>query len=51
MWPGWLQYDIDSIDQPTLSPDGNFYDDDTSATASFGTFQGDDRYLYWKEAP
>jgi len=50
-WPSWLQYDIDSVDQPTLTPDGNFYDDDTSATATFGSFQGDDRYLYWRESP
>jgi len=48
VWPSWLQFDYDGVDQ--LS-DGNSYDDNTSATATFGIFRGDDRYLYWREAP
>ncbi|MDT8383716.1 MAG: LamG-like jellyroll fold domain-containing protein [Gammaproteobacteria bacterium] len=48
VWPSWLQYDVDGIDQLL---DGNSYDDDFSATATFGIFRGDDRYLYWREAP
>lgn len=48
VWPSWLQYDYDSIDQLL---DSNFYDDNPSATATFGIFRGDDRYLYWREAP
>ena len=48
VWPNWLQYDVDGVDQLL---DGNIYDDDFSATATFGIFRGDDRYLYWREAP
>ena len=48
VWPTWLKYDFDGVDQ---LGDGNFYDDDPSATATFGIFRGDDRYLYWREAP
>lgn len=48
VWPAWLQYDFDGVDQLL---DGNFYDDDASATATFGIFRGNDRYLYWREAP
>jgi MSHA biogenesis protein MshQ len=48
VWPSWLRYDIDGIDLPL---DGNLYDDNPSATATFGIFRGDDRYLYWREAP
>ena len=48
IWPSWLQYDYDGVDQLL---DGNFYDDNPSATATFGIFRGDDRYLYWREAP
>ncbi|HEC19499.1 MAG TPA: hypothetical protein ENI97_09155 [Gammaproteobacteria bacterium] len=48
VWPSWLQFDYDGVDQ--LS-DGNSYDDNSSATATFGIFRGDDRYLYWREAP
>lgn len=51
VWPSWLQYDLDGIDQPTPLGDGNLYDDDPSVTATFGIFRGDDRYLYWREAP
>ncbi len=51
VWPAWLQYDYDGDDQPTPLGDGNFYDDNPSATATFGIFRGDDRYLYWREAP
>jgi MSHA biogenesis protein MshQ len=51
VWPSWLQYDLDSIDQPVPLGDGNLYDDDPSATATFGIFRGDDRYLYWRESP
>lgn len=47
-WPSWLQYNIDDVDQLL---DGNFYDDNPSATATFGIFRGDDRYLYWRESP
>ncbi len=47
-WSSWLRYDIDATDQ--LS-DGNRYDDNPAATAVFGIFRGDDRYLYWREAP
>ena len=47
-WPTWLQYDVDGVDQLL---DGNSYDDNPSATATFGIFRGDDRYLYWREAP
>ena len=47
-WPSWLQYDFDGADQ--LS-DGNLYDDNATGTATFGIFRGDDRYLYWREAP
>lgn len=48
VWPDWLQYDNDAVDQLL---DGNLYDDNPSATATFGIFRGDDRYLYWREAP
>jgi MSHA biogenesis protein MshQ len=48
VWPSWLQFDFDGVDQ--LS-DGNTYDDNASAIATFGIFRGDDRYLYWREAP
>ncbi len=48
VWPDWLQYDYDTIDQLL---DGNLYDDNPSATATFGIFRGDDRYLYWRESP
>lgn len=48
---GWLKYDYDGVDQPTPLGDGNLYDDNASATATFGIFRGDDRYLYWREAP
>lgn len=48
VWPSWLQYDFDGVDQLL---DGNLYDDDSSATATFGIFRGDDRYRYWREAP
>jgi len=47
-WSSWLQYDLDGVDQ--LS-DGNRYDDNPSATATFGIFRGDDRFLFWREAP
>jgi len=48
VWPSWLRYDLDGVDQ---SSDGNLYDDNPAATATFGIFRGDDRYLYWREAP
>lgn len=48
VWDSWLRYDIDAIDLPL---DGDLYDDNPSATATFGIFRGDDRYLYWREAP
>jgi len=48
VWPSWLQYDYDAVDQLL---DGNLYDDNPSATATFGIFRGDDRYLYWREGP
>ena len=48
VWPDWLQYDYDAVDQLL---DSNFYDDNPSATATFGIFRGDDRYLYWRESP
>ncbi len=48
LWPVWLQYDYDAVDQLL---DGNLYDDNPSATATFGIFRGDDRYLYWRESP
>lgn len=48
VWPSWLQYDHDGIDQLL---DLNIYDDSPSATATFGIFRGDDRYLFWRESP
>jgi len=48
VWPDWLQYDYDAVDQLL---DSNFYDDNPSAIATFGIFRGDDRYLYWRESP
>lgn len=48
VWDSWLQYDVDGVDQLL---DGNNYDDNPSATATFGIFRGNDRYLYWREAP
>ena len=48
VWDSWLRYDIDAIDLPL---DGDLYDDNPSASATFGIFRGDDRYLYWREAP
>ncbi len=41
-WDTWLRYDLDS---------GGLYDDSPSATATFGIFRGDDRYLDWRETP
>jgi hypothetical protein len=47
-WPAWLQYNIDDVDQGS---DGNLFDDNPSATATFGIFRGDDRFIYWREQP
>jgi MSHA biogenesis protein MshQ len=47
-WPAWLRYTWDDIDQ---GADGDLYDDDPFATATFGIFRGDDRFLYWREGP
>lgn len=46
VWSSWLKYNVDDVDQ---GADGNLYDDDPSATATFGIFRGDDRFLYWRE--
>jgi hypothetical protein len=47
VWDAWLQYDLDGTDNSPV--DGNLYDDDPSATATFGIFRSDDRFIYWVE--
>jgi hypothetical protein len=47
VWDAWLQYDLDGVDN--VPPDGNLYDDNPSATATFGIFRSDDRFIYWEE--
>jgi hypothetical protein len=47
VWDSWLQYDFDGVDNVPV--DGNLYDDDPSATATFGIFRSDDRFIYWEE--
>ena len=42
----WLKYKWNSIDE---NNDGNLYDDDPSAEATFGIFRGNDRIIYWRE--
>ncbi|NOY71716.1 MAG: hypothetical protein GXP14_04970 [Gammaproteobacteria bacterium] len=41
-WETWLRFDLDG---------GGLYNDSPSATATFGIFRGDDRYLDWRETP
>ncbi len=47
VWDTWLRYDFDGVDN--LPADGNLYDDNPSATATFGIFRSDDRFIYWQE--
>ena len=42
----WLKYDWNNIDEGS---DGLIYDDDPSATATFGIFRGNDRIIYQRE--
>jgi hypothetical protein len=44
--PSWLMYDWNGIDE---GPDSNFYDDNPSATATFGIYRGNDRIINWRE--
>ncbi|AZQ85762.1 LamG domain-containing protein [Colwellia sp. Arc7-635] len=44
--PDWFKFKWDSIDG---SADGNFYDDNPSATLSFGLYRGNDRIISWRE--
>jgi hypothetical protein len=48
VWDSWLRYDFDGVDNAPV--DGNLYDDNPSATATFGIFRSDDRFIYWEEA-
>jgi len=45
--PAWLRYDWDGVDQ---GGDGNLYDDDPTARATFGIYQGNPRLIYRRES-
>ncbi|MBA6288073.1 LamG domain-containing protein [Colwellia sp. MB3u-4] len=44
--PTWLAFKWNTLD---ANNDGNFYDDNPSATLSFGTYRGNDRIISWYE--
>ncbi|MBA6293384.1 hypothetical protein H4J58_12570 [Colwellia sp. MB3u-70] len=44
--PTWLAFKWNSLD---ANHDGNFYDDNPSATLSFGVYRGNDRIISWHE--
>ncbi|MBA6223734.1 LamG domain-containing protein [Colwellia sp. MB02u-18] len=44
--PSWLAFNWDTLD---ANNDGNFYDDNPSATLSFGIYRGNDRIISWYE--
>ncbi|MBA6297626.1 LamG domain-containing protein [Colwellia sp. MB02u-9] len=44
--PSWLAFNWDTLD---ANNDGNFYDDNPSATLSFGIYRGNDRIISWHE--
>jgi MSHA biogenesis protein MshQ len=44
--PSWLAFNWNTLD---ANNDGNFYDDNPSATLSFGVYRGNDRIISWYE--
>jgi len=44
--PDWFKFKWNGVDG---SADGNFYDDNPSATLSFGLYRGNDRIISWRE--
>jgi hypothetical protein len=45
----WLQYNRDGIDQPLGTPDGNPFDDNPRARATFGKRKGVDKVIIRRE--
>jgi MSHA biogenesis protein MshQ len=44
--PSWLAFNWNTLD---ANNDGNFYDDNPSATLNFGIYRGNDRIISWVE--
>jgi MSHA biogenesis protein MshQ len=44
--PSWLAFNWNTLD---ANNDGNFYDDNPSATLTFGIYRGNDRIISWYE--
>jgi hypothetical protein len=44
--PAWLKYNWNGVDE---GADSNLYDDNPSATLTFGLYRGNDRIISWRE--
>jgi hypothetical protein len=44
--PAWLDFNWDGVDQET---DGNLFDDNPTARATFGIYKGNSKFIYIRE--